>query len=156
MALLNGEHTYPRLQRLFREADERYNSGLFHFQKEKDRVEPPDDLTPGLDIDDAVLKKIIRRLYYPESPYEFSVLPADILGRFTNNFSAKSSGSQKAIAPKSKTNRKSRKRAASITRPRTSSITSSRIQSANCSKTKRRNMLPSFVFSIQRAAPVHF
>ncbi len=62
MALLNGEHTYARLQRLFREADERYNSGLFHFQKEKDRVEPPDDLTPGLEIDDAVLKKIIRRL----------------------------------------------------------------------------------------------
>ncbi|HCP91596.1 MAG TPA: restriction endonuclease subunit M, partial [Spartobacteria bacterium] len=72
MALLNGEHTYARLQRLFREADERYNSGLFHFQKEKDRVEPPDELTPGLEIDDAVLKKIIRRLYYPESPYEFS------------------------------------------------------------------------------------
>src|SRR5437660_2637490 len=89
MALLNGEHTYPRLQRLFREADERYNSGLFHFQKEKDRVEPPDDLTPGLDIDDAVLKKIIRRLYYPESPYEFSVLPADILGQVYEQFLGK-------------------------------------------------------------------
>ena len=35
MALLNGEHIYTRLQRLFREADERYNSGLFHFQKRK-------------------------------------------------------------------------------------------------------------------------
>jgi len=89
MALLNGEHTYARLQRLFREADERYNSGLFHFQKEKDRVEPPDDLTPGLEIDDAVLKKIIRRLYYPESPYEFSVLPADILGQVYEQFLGK-------------------------------------------------------------------
>jgi hypothetical protein len=89
MALLNGEHTYTRLQRLFREADERYNSGLFHFQKEKDRVEPPDDLTPGLEIDDAVLKKIIRRLYYPESPYEFSVLPADILGQIYEQFLGK-------------------------------------------------------------------
>jgi adenine-specific DNA methylase len=89
MALLNGEHTYTRLQRLFREADERYNSGLFHFQKEKDRVEPPDDLTPGLEIDDAVLKKIIRRLYYPESPYEFSVLPADILGQVYEQFLGK-------------------------------------------------------------------
>src|SRR5882724_969431 len=37
-ALLNGEHTYRRLYQLFREADQRYNSGLFYFQKEKDRV----------------------------------------------------------------------------------------------------------------------
>lgn len=88
-ALLNGEHTYARLNRLFREADERYNSGLFHFQKEKDRVEPPDDLTPGLEIDDAVLKRIIRRLYYPESPYEFSVLAADILGQVYEQFLGK-------------------------------------------------------------------
>src|SRR6266516_1645296 len=80
-ALLNGEHTYRRLYQLFRQADERYNSGLFYFQKEKDRVEPPDDLTPELEIDDAVLKKIIRRLYYPDSPYEFSVLPAEFLGK---------------------------------------------------------------------------
>jgi len=88
-ALLNGEHTYRRLYQLFREADQRYNSGLFYFQKEKDRVEPPDNLTPELEIDDAVLKRIIRRLYYPESPYEFSVLPADILGQVYEQFLGK-------------------------------------------------------------------
>ena len=88
-ALLNGEHTYRRLYQLFREADERYNSGLFYFQKERDRVEPPDDLTPELEIDDAVLKGIIRRLYYPDSPYEFSVLPADILGQVYEQFLGK-------------------------------------------------------------------
>jgi hypothetical protein len=88
-ALLNGEHTYRRLYQLFREADERYNSGLFYFQKEKDRVEPPDDLTPELEIDDVALKGIIRRLYYPESPYEFSVLPADILGQVYEQFLGK-------------------------------------------------------------------
>jgi Eco57I restriction-modification methylase len=88
-ALLNGEHTYRRLYQLFREADDRYNSGLFYFQKERDRVEPPDDLTPELEIDDAVLKKIIRRLYYPDSPYEFSVLPADILGQVYEQFLGK-------------------------------------------------------------------
>src|SRR5438132_7458098 len=70
-ALLNGEHTYRRLYQLFREADQRYNSGLFYFQKERDRVEPPDDLTPELEIDDAALKRIIRRPYYPDLPYEF-------------------------------------------------------------------------------------
>src|SRR5438067_11352413 len=88
-ALLNGEHTYRRLYQLFREADGRYNSGLFYFQKERDRVEPPDDLTPELEIGDAVLKKIIRRLYYPDSPYEFSVLPADILGQVYEQFLGK-------------------------------------------------------------------
>jgi len=88
-ALLNGEHTYRRLYQLFREADDRYNSGLFYFQKEKGRIEPPDDLTPELDIDDGVLKGIIRRLYYPESPYEFSVLPADILGQVYEQFLGK-------------------------------------------------------------------
>jgi type I restriction-modification system DNA methylase subunit len=88
-ALLNGEHTYRRLYQLFREADQRYNSGLFYFQQERDRVEPPDDLTPELEIDDAVLKKIIRRLYYPDSPYEFSVLPADILGQVYEQFLGK-------------------------------------------------------------------
>src|SRR5713101_2087628 len=87
--LLNGEHTYRRLYQLFREADQRYNSGLFYFQKEKDRVEPPDDLTPELEIDDTVLKRIIRRLYYPDSPYEFSVLPADILGQVYEQFLGK-------------------------------------------------------------------
>jgi hypothetical protein len=89
MALQNGEGTYARLYQLFRQADERYNSGLFHFQKEKDRAEAPDELTPNLEIDDAVLKKIIRRLYYPESPYEFSVLPADILGQVYEQFLGK-------------------------------------------------------------------
>jgi len=88
-ALLNGEHTYRRLYQLFREADQRYNSGLFYLQKERDRVEPPDDLTPELEIDDAALKRIIRRLYYPDSPYEFSVLPADILGQVYEQFLGK-------------------------------------------------------------------
>src|SRR5438552_1137375 len=88
-ALLNGEHTYRRLYQLFREADQRYNSGLFYFQKERDRVEPPDDLTPELEIGDAVLKRIIRRPYYPDSPYEFSVLPADILGQVYEQFLGK-------------------------------------------------------------------
>lgn len=88
-ALLNGGHTYERLQELFRRADMRYNSGLFHFEEEKDRAEPPDRLTPGLSIDDKVLKDIIEHLYYPQSPYEFSVLPADILGHVYERFLGK-------------------------------------------------------------------
>ncbi len=87
--LINGQNIYARLRELFNRADERYNSGLFHFQREKDRHEAPDELTPGLTVDDKVLKEIIRSLYYPDSPYEFSVLPADILGQVYEQFLGK-------------------------------------------------------------------
>ncbi|MCI0335184.1 MAG: N-6 DNA methylase [Planctomycetes bacterium] len=87
-SLLNGERVYRRLVEIFHRADEKYNSGLFHFQREKDR-ERPDELTPDLVVDDKVLKDIIRRLYYPESPYEFAALPADILGQVYEQFLGK-------------------------------------------------------------------
>ncbi len=79
MALLNGDNVYARLFALFRKADSKYNSGLFHFRKEKGR-ENYDKLTPNLVIDDKVLKDIFKNLYYPDSPYEFSVLPTEMLG----------------------------------------------------------------------------
>ncbi len=88
-ALLNGENTYQRLRYIYGLADDRYNSGLFHFKPEKGRAEAPDELTPMLAIDDKALKDIIRRLYYPESPYEFSVLSADILGNVYEQFLGK-------------------------------------------------------------------
>ena len=86
--LLNGSGTYGRLRALYNEADQRYNSGLFHFERERGR-EQPDELTPGLAIDDKALKEIVKRLYYPDSPYEFSVLPADILGQVYEQFLGK-------------------------------------------------------------------
>ena len=89
MSLRNGANVYQRLCQVFRDADDRYNSGLFHFRKEKGRAEAPDDLTLALDIDDKVLKEILASLYYPESPYEFSVLPADILGHIYEQFLGK-------------------------------------------------------------------
>ncbi|OHB84341.1 MAG: hypothetical protein A2V98_19805, partial [Planctomycetes bacterium RBG_16_64_12] len=88
-ALLNGPNVYRRLAELFQRADERYNSGLFHFTPEKGRPEPPDELTLGLAIDDRVLGGIIRDLYYPDSPYEFSVLPVEILGHVYEQFLGK-------------------------------------------------------------------
>lgn len=89
MALQNGTNIYTRLTNHFRRADEKYNSGLFHFHEEKGRPEPPDELTLNLNIDDKVLKEIFKDLYYPESPYEFSVLPADILGHIYEQFLGK-------------------------------------------------------------------
>lgn len=88
-AHLNGTQVYRRMSKLFREADEKYNSGLFHFHEEKDRNAPPDGLTLELDIDDKPLKEIIGRLYYPESPYEFSVFPPEILGQVYEQFLGK-------------------------------------------------------------------
>ena len=87
--LLNGPSAYPRLVEIFYRADERYNSGLFHFEPEKDRPDPPDNLTPNLVIDDKVLKDIIKKLYYPECPYEFSVMPPEILGQVYEQFLGK-------------------------------------------------------------------
>jgi type I restriction-modification system DNA methylase subunit len=84
-----GSNLYDSLFQLFHQADQRYNSGLFHFRREKDRASELDTLTPNIKVDDKPLKEIIRRLYYPESPYEFAVLPADILGHIYEQFLGK-------------------------------------------------------------------
>jgi hypothetical protein len=86
--LLEGEGVYERLCQLFRQADSRYNSGLFHFAEEKGQSTRPDDLTLRLAIDDKVLKEIIGGLYYP-SPYVFREIPADILGQVYERFLGK-------------------------------------------------------------------
>ena len=72
---------YANLFDYFREADEKYNSGLFDFGKDK--------LSASLVIDDKVLKDIITQLYYPVSPYEFSVLSVEILGSAYEQFLGK-------------------------------------------------------------------
>jgi type I restriction-modification system DNA methylase subunit len=86
--LLEGDGVYERLCQLFRQADSRYNSGLFHFAEEKGQSSSPDDLTLRLKIDDRVLKDIISALYYP-SPYVFREIPADILGQVYERFLGK-------------------------------------------------------------------
>ncbi|MBF8250790.1 MAG: eco57IR: type IIS restriction enzyme Eco57I [Deltaproteobacteria bacterium] len=79
--LLNGASVYERLLHLFTQADKKYNSGLFDFKADR--------LSHNLKIDDKVLKEIIENLYYPKSPYEFSVLGADILGNVYEQFLGK-------------------------------------------------------------------
>ena len=72
---------YKNLFEQFRHADEKYNSGLFDFVKDK--------ISKHLKIDNKVLKTIISELYYPESPYEFSVLSVEILGSAYEQFLGK-------------------------------------------------------------------
>ena len=69
------------LLRLYKIADDKYNSGLFDFEH--------DSITPGLTIDNKALKTIIKELYYPHCEYEFSVMPADILGSVYERFLGK-------------------------------------------------------------------
>jgi hypothetical protein len=88
LSLGNGVQCYERLLHLFRQADDKYNSGLFHFRAEKHRPDH-DNFTPHLKIDDKVIKDVVKNLYYPDSPYEFSVLPADILGQVYERFLGK-------------------------------------------------------------------
>ncbi len=84
--VLKGADIYAELFKLFEGADQRYNSGLFHFREEPGRPESPDTLTPRLSVGNLPLREIIGHLYYPESPYEFSVLPAEILGQVYEQF----------------------------------------------------------------------
>ncbi|RLC79174.1 MAG: restriction endonuclease subunit M [Chloroflexi bacterium] len=81
LALTNGPHVYARLGEYYRRADEKYNAGLFDFTA--------DTLTRSLLIDDKALKPILSSLYYPQCPYEFSVLPVEILGQVYEQFLGK-------------------------------------------------------------------
>ncbi len=72
---------YQNLFKLFHQADEKYNSGLYDFVKDK--------ISKDLVIDNKVIKNIVSELYYPESPYEFSVLSVEILGSAYEQFLGK-------------------------------------------------------------------
>jgi adenine-specific DNA-methyltransferase len=71
---------YQNLFHVFRQADEKYNSGLFDFKKDK--------ISPHLEIENKVLRTVINDLYYP-SPYAFNVFPVEILGTAYEQFLGK-------------------------------------------------------------------
>ncbi|MBI2043344.1 N-6 DNA methylase [Candidatus Pacearchaeota archaeon] len=75
------EFVYKNLIPFFKDSDDKYNSGIFDFKK--------DILSSNLVIDDKILREIIENLYYPKSPYDFSVLPIEILGKVYEKFLGK-------------------------------------------------------------------
>ena len=89
LGITNGKGVYRRLAEVFQYADKRYNSGLFHFKPENGRDDPPDGITLNLNIDDKLLVNMIKKLYFPDSQYEFSVFPSDILGQVYERFLGK-------------------------------------------------------------------
>jgi len=76
----HGE-SYQNLFEQFRKADEKYNSGLFDFHKDR--------ICEHLKIDNKIIKTLVNELYYPECPYEFSVLSVEILGSAYEQFLGK-------------------------------------------------------------------
>ena len=84
-SMLEAPGIYARMVELFRRADMKYNSGLFHFTGEKGETGAADTFTPGLTIDDKVLKEIIKDIYYP-CPYIFKEIPVEILGQVYEQF----------------------------------------------------------------------
>lgn len=82
--LISADQIYQRLWSVFNRADDKYNSGLFH----KSEISPNGEVTtssPKLRIGDEVLRQIIGKLYFPY-PYEFSVIPSDVLGSVYEQF----------------------------------------------------------------------
>ena len=83
--IAEGSDIYAKLLLLFQKADQKYNSGLFHFSKEKGQTSDPDTFTPSLQIDDKVLRQIIKSTYFP-CPYMFNEIPVEILGQVYEQF----------------------------------------------------------------------
>lgn len=80
-ATKEGGDLYRNLFRLFHRADAKYNSGLFDFRKDR--------ISEGVAIDSKAVRTIVEELYYPKSPYEFSVLGVEILGSAYEQFLGK-------------------------------------------------------------------
>ncbi|WP_300365408.1 N-6 DNA methylase [Brachyspira sp.] len=76
-----GDNFYRNLLKIFEHADGRYNSGLFDFSK--------DSISSSIEIDNKVIKELINELYYPLSPYEFSVISVEIIGNAYEQFLGK-------------------------------------------------------------------
>lgn len=70
--------SYKELKTLFKSFDIKYNSGLFSYIE--------NDLAQEITIDDQVLLSIFSELYYPVSPYDFSVIDSDILSQIYEQF----------------------------------------------------------------------
>ncbi len=84
--LAEEENIYQKLIDVFKIADDKYNSGLFCLTADPSTHLNRDTVTEDLIIDDGVFKEIFKNLYYPNSPYEFSVISPEILGTVYEQF----------------------------------------------------------------------
>ncbi|KJE30395.1 eco57I restriction-modification methylase family protein [Bacillus licheniformis] len=75
---IKGIKSYEELKRLFQKSDKKFNSGLFDFID--------DTLLHEVEIDSDVLIEIFSDLYFPQSPYDFSVVDPTILSQIYERF----------------------------------------------------------------------
>ena len=91
LKLCERDDVYRRfMHALCNKADDKYNSGLFHFHEEVGIDDDPDRITPKLKVDDRVFNPILQKLYFAHgSPYHFGILPVEILGTVYERFLGK-------------------------------------------------------------------
>lgn len=75
---LKNIQDYDKLKELFQQSDKKYNSGLFDFIE--------DSLSLNINLDSEVLIEIFNELYYPQSPYDFTVVDPAILSQIYEKF----------------------------------------------------------------------
>lgn len=79
--ILKDIKSYDELKQLFLASDKKFNSGLFDFIE--------DTLSLNVEIDGEVLIEIFKELYFPLSPYDFSVVDPTILSQIYERFLGK-------------------------------------------------------------------
>ncbi len=65
---------HKEMEKMFREADKLYNSGMFS--------------GPYIifDLDNEIIKNMVEELYYPKSPYKFNIIEPNMLGKMYEMF----------------------------------------------------------------------
>ncbi|MBL7703641.1 MAG: Eco57I restriction-modification methylase domain-containing protein [Ferruginibacter sp.] len=75
---LKAIKNYDELKALFVKSDKKYNSGLFDFIE--------DNFSMNINLKSEILIEIFNELYYPESPYDFSVVDPTILSQIYERY----------------------------------------------------------------------
>ncbi|MFT3932803.1 MAG: N-6 DNA methylase [Chitinophagaceae bacterium] len=76
--LLKNIKNYDGLKLVFQQSDKTYNSGLFDFIE--------DNFSMNIILQSTVLVEIFKELYYPDSPYDFSVVDPAILSQIYERY----------------------------------------------------------------------
>jgi len=71
-------NNYDELKQLFILSDKKYNSGLFDFIE--------DNFSLNINLKSEILLEIFNELYYPQSPYDFSVVDPTILSQIYEKY----------------------------------------------------------------------
>ena len=75
---LKNIKSYDELKKLFIQSDKKYNSGLFDFIE--------DSFSLNINLKSEILINIFNELYYPQSPYDFSVVDPTILSQIYERY----------------------------------------------------------------------